>query len=185
MCIKGLVISFVSRLSLWHWSRRFERTLKFFTRRYCRFTESNYLYHRGGCYWLVYHKPRSCLVSFDPKHCWHCEGRKMFPLWLRRHDQYQSDYCKTNDKPKPFIPKKCFSFLMSIWNCIFLGYLSFFTLNLPNSSVSIMQRASCITTHTSAHQSWIVTNMLCIHLTVLHLTECSRIFLSFREIYLS
>ena len=42
--IKGLVLSFVSRLSLSYWSRRFDRSLQVFVRRYCQFTESNFLY---------------------------------------------------------------------------------------------------------------------------------------------
>ena len=32
MCIKGLGLSFVSGLSLWYWSRRFDRTLQVFIR---------------------------------------------------------------------------------------------------------------------------------------------------------
>ena len=44
---KGLVLSCVSRWSPWYWSRRFDRTLQVFIRRYCLFTESEYLYHRG------------------------------------------------------------------------------------------------------------------------------------------
>ena len=59
MCVKSLVLSFVSRLSLWYWLRRFDCTLKVFT---SRFTE-----------------PRSCLVGFDPKHCWPFESKTMIP----------------------------------------------------------------------------------------------------------
>ena len=27
----------------------------------------------------MYHKPRSWLVGFDPKHCWCCERKKLIP----------------------------------------------------------------------------------------------------------
>ena len=37
--------SFVSRLSLWYWWRCFDRTLQFFIRQQCWFTETAYLYH--------------------------------------------------------------------------------------------------------------------------------------------
>ena len=47
LCFKRFGLSFVSRLTLWYWSRRFDRTLQVFIRRYCRSTESDYLYHPG------------------------------------------------------------------------------------------------------------------------------------------
>ena len=33
MCIQGIVLSLVSRLTLWYWSRRFDRTMQVFSRR--------------------------------------------------------------------------------------------------------------------------------------------------------
>ena len=63
MCIKGLVLSFVS------WSGD---SVDLLSRTICTTLMT----------WLVYHKPRSWLVGFDPKHCchcWYCKRKKLIP----------------------------------------------------------------------------------------------------------